>query len=265
MHYNCIHPDIRTSQTHTASDDTSLSHTASNDTSTSTTTPSDEERWEEKHLAHLTVCDYEGNLENGPGKTALENYLKIALPETDYIGIWNEYYISLRFLSIWAFRGGRGHLASWPCYFSKSTFGSGSNDGRLSIWQIKAVTYRLLCRLRWRRRQENQNTFLLQAWLDHGWIPLRSTKNECTRICRRSRLPFDLILKNIFRGREGLVQSFEEEQRRSPFLWVWMDHVEYTSRLQITSCTSLLNRLRLLNPNICRNFPPFVITTPFVI
>ncbi len=72
VHYNCIHPNMDRLLCLTASDDTS---------------PSDEELWEERHLAHLTACDYEKNLENGPGKAALEEYLKIALPETDYIGI----------------------------------------------------------------------------------------------------------------------------------------------------------------------------------
>jgi hypothetical protein len=72
VHYNCLYPNIHRSLFLTASDDTS---------------PSDEERWEEKHLAHLTACDYKKNLENGPGKVALEEYLKIALPEADYIGI----------------------------------------------------------------------------------------------------------------------------------------------------------------------------------
>jgi hypothetical protein len=73
VHYNCIHPNVRGLLYLTASDDTS---------------PSDEEQWEERHLAQLTVCDHEKNLESGPGKAALEEYLKIALPETDqYIGI----------------------------------------------------------------------------------------------------------------------------------------------------------------------------------
>ena len=45
------------------------------------TSPTDDERWEERHLAHLTARDYIQDLESGPGKDAMENYLRVALPE----------------------------------------------------------------------------------------------------------------------------------------------------------------------------------------
>jgi hypothetical protein len=41
---------------------------------------SDAGYWEELHMARLTVHDY-GELESGSGKTAFENYLKLALSE----------------------------------------------------------------------------------------------------------------------------------------------------------------------------------------
>ena len=47
------------------------------------TSPSDDERWEERHLAHLTARDYIQDLESGPGKDAMENYLRVALLKTD--------------------------------------------------------------------------------------------------------------------------------------------------------------------------------------
>lgn len=70
VHYNCLHPNIRD----TPKLATSLGYDAS---------PSDDERWEERHLAHLTARDYIQDLENGPGKDAMEEYLRVALLKSD--------------------------------------------------------------------------------------------------------------------------------------------------------------------------------------
>jgi len=74
VHYNCLHPNIRHTPKLATSNDWSLGYD---------TGPSDDERWEDRHLAHLTARDYMINLENGPGKDAMEEYLRVALFKTD--------------------------------------------------------------------------------------------------------------------------------------------------------------------------------------
>ena len=70
VHYNCLHLIIR----HTPRLATSNNWPLRYDTSLS-----DDERWEERHLAHLTARDYVPDLENEPGKDAIEEYLRVAL------------------------------------------------------------------------------------------------------------------------------------------------------------------------------------------
>ena len=72
MHYNCLHPNLRHTPKLVTSNDWSLVYD---------TSPSDDDRWE--GLAHLTARDYIQDLENGPGKAAMEDYLRVALLKTD--------------------------------------------------------------------------------------------------------------------------------------------------------------------------------------
>ena len=70
VHHNCLHPNIRHSPKLATSNDSPRGYDAS---------PSDDEHWEERHLAHLTARDYIQDFENGPGKYAMEEYHRVAL------------------------------------------------------------------------------------------------------------------------------------------------------------------------------------------